>query len=258
MDFVKFEIREQIAYVTIDRQTKLNALNKAVLDELEQCFLDIKKNTEIRVVILTGAGEKAFVAGADINQFPSMTPEEAYTFSKRGQAIFSLIESSRKPVIAAVNGFALGGGCELAMACHLRYASENAVFGQPEVKLGVIAGFGGTQRLPRIVGTGHALEMLLTGKMIKAKKAAEIGLVNDVFPLSELMSRVEEIAGVMLQQAPQSQAFTLRAVNGGVELPLENGLDLEASAFQDVFRTEDRVEGARAFLDHRLPEFKNK
>ncbi len=258
MNLVKLEISKRIAWVTIDRQTKLNALNGDVLDELELCFQTIRENSQIGVVIITGAGEKSFVAGADINQFPSMTAAEAYTFSKRGQTVFSLIEASRKPVIAAVNGFALGGGCELAMACHLRYASENAMFGLPEVKLGVIAGFGGTQRLARIVGTGRALDMLLSGKMITAETAAKFGLVNEVYPLSDLLTQVEELAHVILQQGPQAQAFTLEAVYGGLGRPLEDGLQLEASAFRDVFKTEDRIEGATAFLERRSPDFKNR
>ncbi|NQV29847.1 MAG: enoyl-CoA hydratase/isomerase family protein [Candidatus Marinimicrobia bacterium] len=258
MESINFQVRGKIAWVTIDRQAKLNALNKEVLDELEFCFQKIEENSDIGVVIITGAGEKSFVAGADINQFPSMTPEEAHTFSRRGQAVLSLIEASRKPVIAAVNGYALGGGCELAMACHLRYASENAMFGLPEVKLGVIAGFGGTQRLPRIVGTGRALDMLLSGRMITANNAAKIGLVNEVFPQANLLTQVEEIAGVILQQGPRAQAFTLESVYGGAGQTLEDALKVEASAFRDVFKTEDRIEGATAFLEHRPPEFKNR
>lgn len=258
MDVVRLEINRGIATVTIDRQSKLNALNADVLDQLENCFKSIAAKSDVRVVLLTGAGEKSFVAGADINQFPNMTPDEAHIFSKRGQAVFSLIESSLKPVIAAVNGFALGGGCELALACHLRYASENAMFGLPEVKLGVISGFGGTQRLPRLVGTGRALEMLLSGKMIKADKALEMGLVNEVFTQDELFNSVREIAESLLAQGPQAQAFTLKAVYAGAGRPLAEGLSEEAKAFRDVFDTEDRVEGATAFLERRKAEFKNK
>ncbi len=258
MEFVKLEISGGIAKVLIDRQSKLNALNAQVLDELESCFLELKEQAEVRVIIITGAGEKAFVAGADISQFPSMTSEEAHAFASRGQAVFSLIESSTKPVIAAVNGFALGGGCELALACHLRYASENAQFGQPEVKLGVIAGFGGTQRLPRLVGTGHALDLLLSGRMIDSEEAARIGLVNQVFSQAELMTKVEEIAEVIMSQGPQAQAFTLKAVYDGAGLHLSEGLKVEAGTFRDVFDTEDRIEGANAFLERRLPKFKNR
>ena len=258
MEVIKCGINGGIARVTIDRQSKLNALNALVLDELESCFLSLRDNPEVRIIILTGAGEKSFVAGADINQFPTMTPEEALIFSRRGQAVFSLIESSAKPVIAAVNGFALGGGCELAMACHLRYASENAKFGLPEVKLGVLAGFGGTQRLPRIVGAGRALDMLLSGKMISAKKALRIGLINEIFPQTELIARVEEMAEVILANGPQAQALTLKAVYAGIGTPIEQGLLEEASAFEEVFKTEDRVEGTTAFLERRPPQFKNR
>ncbi|MEA3287292.1 MAG: enoyl-CoA hydratase-related protein [Candidatus Marinimicrobia bacterium] len=258
MEFVRLEINEGIARVTIDRQSKLNALNAQVLDELETCFLSLKKHSEAQVIMITGAGEKSFVAGADISQFPSLSPEEAHTFSLRGQAVFSLIEASVKPVIAAVNGFALGGGCELALACHLRYASENALFGQPEVKLGVIAGYGGTQRLPRLIGTGYALDLLLSGRMVSAAEALGMGLVNGVFTQAELLSKVEELAGTIRDQGPQALAFTLQAVFEGAGKPLKDGLDIEATAFRDVFKTDDRVEGATAFLEHRSPDFKNR
>ncbi len=258
MEYVKLDIHGAIARVTIDRQGKLNALNATVLDELESCFLDLQENSAVRAVIVTGAGEKSFVAGADISQFPSLTPEEAQAFSVRGQTVFSLIESSSKPVIAAVNGFALGGGCELALACHLRYASDNAVFGQPEVKLGVIAGYGGTQRLPRLIGTGRALDLLLSGRMVKAKEAHQMGLVNDVFTLAELLTKVEEIVKVILAQGSQAQAFTLNVVYKGAGKSLAEGLKDEATAFRNVFETEDRVEGALAFLERRSPKFKNR
>jgi len=257
MEFINLQIQAGIARVTIDRQTKLNALNAQVLDELESCFLQLKDDSDARVIIVTGAGEKSFVAGADIGQFPSMTPQEALQFARRGQQIFSLIEDSAKPVIAAVNGFALGGGCELAMACHLRYAADNAQFGQPEVKLGVIAGYGGTQRLPRLIGTGRALDLLLSGRMVAAHEAKQLGLVNDVFSRSELLNKVESIAAVIMAQGPQAQAFTLKAVYQGAGRPLAQALDVEAEAFHDVFETEDRVEGATAFLERRAPNFKN-
>ncbi|NQV42963.1 MAG: enoyl-CoA hydratase/isomerase family protein [Candidatus Marinimicrobia bacterium] len=258
MEVVQLEMKGGVAHITIDRQSKLNALNEVVLNELEQVFLDLKHNEEARVIVITGAGEKSFVAGADISQFPSMSPEEAHSFAKRGQAVFSIIESSSKPVIAAINGFALGGGCELALACHLRFASENAMFGQPEVKLGVIAGYGGTQRLPRLIGEGRALDLLLSGRMIKADEALQIGLINAVFPQVELLSKVEAYADLLMAQSPQAQALTLKAVYRGIDTTLSQGLDAEASAFRDVFKTEDRIEGATAFLERRPAKFKNR
>lgn len=258
MDFIKLDINEGIARITIDHQQKLNALNAQIFDELEVTFIDLENNSQVRAVMVTGAGEKSFVAGADISQFPSLTPDEAYALAKRGQSVFSRIESSSKPVIAAVNGFALGGGCELALACHLRYASENALFGQPEVKLGVIPGYGGTQRLPRLIGSGRALDLLLSGRMVKADEARDIGLVSEVFSSTELIPKVEEIISQLLSQGPQAQAFTLKAVYSGAGRTLAEGLEIEATAFRDVFKTEDRVEGAKAFLERRAPDFKNR
>lgn len=258
MEFIKVEILDRIAVVTVDRQSKLNALNSQVLDELESCFLDLRKNDEVRVIILTGAGEKAFVAGADVGQFPSMTAADAEEFSTRGQAVFAVIENSRKPVLAAVNGFALGGGSELAMACHLRFASDNAQFGLPEVKLGVIAGFGGTQRLPLLVGTGRALDILLSGRMVDAEEAKSIGLVNEVCSQTELMDYVLGRANGLMEQAPLAQTFTIQAVYAGIGQDMESGLREEVRAFRDVFDTEDRIEGSQAFLERRKPDFKNR
>ncbi len=258
MEFVRVDIQGGIARVTIDRQSKLNALNAQVLDELESCFEDLKNKADARIIIITGGGDKSFVAGADISQFPSLSSAEAYQFSIRGQTVFSLIESSLKPVIAAVNGFALGGGCELALACHLRYASTEARFGQPEVKLGVIAGYGGTQRLPRLIGLGQALDLLMSGRMVGADEALGMGLVNGIFDGAELMEKVEEVARVILKQGPQAVAFTLKAAYAGAGRPLAEGLAIEAAAFRDVFETEDRIEGATAFLERRPPEFKNR
>lgn len=244
--------------MTIDRQSKLNALNSQVLDELETTFLKLQKNAEAKVVIITGAGPKSFVAGADISQFPSMTPVEAQKLSERGQHVFSVVEDTHKPVIAAVNGFALGGGCELAMACHIRIASDNAQFGQPEVKLGVIAGYGGTQRLPRLVGTGRALDMLLTGRMVNAQEALDIGLVNAIYSQDSLLEEAGKKADELMQQGPQAQAYTLQAVYSGMGKTLKDGLQEEAAAFRDVFDTEDRIEGASAFLERRSADFKNR
>jgi enoyl-CoA hydratase len=257
MEFVDVRKAGALAWVTITREAKLNALNAQVVDDLETAFTDLHSDDSIRAVVITGQGEKSFVAGADISQFPELSPDEALAFSKRGQSVFNLIEATPKPVMAAVNGFALGGGCELALACHLRYAADTASFGQPEVKLGVIAGYGGTQRLPRLIGNGRALDLLLSGRMIKAQEALEMGLVNGVFPAADLLAEVEKIAGVLLQQGPQAQRYTLAAVLEGAGQHIANGLDVEAAAFEDVFRTTDRVEGARAFLERRAPEFKN-
>ena len=257
MEFVDVRKAGALAWVTITREAKLNALNAQVVHDLETAFTDLHSDDSIRAVVITGQGEKSFVAGADISQFPELSPDEALAFSKRGQSVFNLIEATPKPVVAAVNGFALGGGCELALACHLRYAADTASFGQPEVKLGVIAGYGGTQRLPRLIGNGRALDLLLSGRMIKAQEALEMGLVNGVFPAADLLAEVEKIAGVLLQQGPQAQRYTLAAVLEGAGQHIANGLDVEAAAFEDVFRTTDRVEGARAFLERRAPEFKN-
>jgi enoyl-CoA hydratase len=258
MAHVSLRKDDGLAWVTIDRQTKLNALNALVMDELEQVFRDLHSDDTVLAVILTGAGEKAFVAGADISQFPELSPEEALSFAQRGQAVLNLIEATPKPVIAAVNGFALGGGCELAMACHLRYAADSASFGQPEVKLGVIAGYGGTQRLPRLVGTGRALDMLLSGRIVPAREAAEFGLVNGVYPQAELLAKVEQIARKLMLMGPQAQRWTLQAVYEGAGQHISTALDEEARCFQEVFRTEDHVEGAQAFLERRDPDFKNR
>lgn len=258
METVGVQVKNGVATVIIDRQAKLNALNQTVLNELEQTFMDLEENESVRVIVITGAGEKSFVAGADITQFLDLSPQEAYQFAQRGQAVFSLIEGSAKPVIAAVNGFALGGGCELALACHLRYAADTASFGQPEVKLGVIAGFGGTQRLPRLIGKGRALDLLLSGRMIKADEAYQMGLVNAVFPQDELMSEVQAYAEILMAQGPQAQSLTLRAVSTGLDGSLSSGLEEEARAFQDAFKTEDQQEGVEAFLERRHPNFKNR
>ena len=258
MSRVEVAVKEQLAVLTLDRREKLNALNAELLGQLEKAFEGAVNNPQVRVIIITGAGEKAFVAGADIGQFPDLTPEQAYEFARRGQELFLKIQRAEEPVIAAVNGYALGGGCELALACHLRYASENARFGQPEVTLGIIAGYGGTQRLPRLVGTGYALDLLLSGRMVDAREAYRMGLVNGVFPAEELLPEVEKVARRIASQGPQALKQTLRAVFQGYNLPMEQALEIEAQAFRDVFATEDRVEGTRAFLEKRKPDFKGK
>src|SRR5437879_1400841 len=221
---LKFEIKDRIAYVTINRPDKLNALNMATMSELRQAFTELRDDAETRVVLLTGAGEKAFVAGADINELNKNNPVEAKAYTHKGQAVLDLIENLGKPVIACINGFALGGGCELSMACTFRLASENAKIGQPEVKLGIIAGYGGSQRLPRLAGNGWAMQNLLTGEMVSAQEAHRIGLVNEVLPAADLMKRAEEIAKKIIANAPLAVQYTMEAVNKGLDMTLAEGL----------------------------------
>lgn len=255
---LKFEKRNRVAYVTIARSKVLNALNRATMAELHAVFSDIRDDDEIRLAILTGEGEKAFVAGADINELATLGPVEGAEFAKRGQAVFDLVENCGKPVIACVNGFALGGGCELAMACTIRLASENAKFGQPEVKLGIIPGYGGTQRLPRLVGKGLANQIMLSGEMITAQEAHRIGLVNEVVPLGELIPRAEALAAKILSNGPLACRYVIEAVNKGMEMTLQEGLFLEASLFGLCCSTEDKNEGTKAFLEKRTAQFKRK
>ena len=255
---IKFEKKNQIAYVTIDRPKVLNALNMATMQELKTVFADLKDDAEVRVVILTGAGEKSFVAGADINELSQQTPVSAKECTHRGQAIVDAIENLGKPVIACVNGFALGGGCELAMACTMRLASDNAKFGQPEVKLGLIPGYGGTQRLPRLVGKGLAMQQVLTGEMISAQEAHRIGLVNEVVPQAELIARAEAIAAKIIANSPLAIQYAMEAVNRGFDMPLADGLFLEATLFAVCCATEDKNEGTKAFLEKRAAQFKGK
>jgi enoyl-CoA hydratase len=247
-----------IAVVTINRPAKLNALNNETLDELNECFLSIRNDGNIKVVIITGAGEKAFIAGADISELNNLTFDTAESFALKGQAVFNLIAHLDKPVIAAVNGFALGGGCELALACHLRIASDKAKFAQPEINLGTIPGYGGTQRLTRLINSGRAAEMILTGDMIGAEEALRIGLVNKVFPAGELMMKTFELAGVISSKSKIAVSMALRAITGCTELSLQSGLNLEAELFTLCCGSEDFKEGTAAFLEKRKPIFKNK
>lgn len=255
---IKFEKKNQIAYITIDRPKVLNALNMATMQELQIVFSAVKDHTDVHAVILTGAGEKAFVAGADIGELSEHSPVSAKEYTHRGQAVIDAIEHLGKPVIACINGFALGGGCELALACTMRLASENAKLGQPEVKLGLIPGYGGTQRLPRLVGKGPALQLLLTGEMITAQEAHRIGLVNEVLPAGELIARAEAIAAKIIANAPLAVQYCIEAVNHGYDLTLAEGLFLEATLFGVCCSTEDKNEGTRAFLEKRAPQFKGK
>lgn len=252
------EKREGVAIVTVNRPDKLNALNQRVMKELGACFEGLRDDDDVRVVILTGAGEKAFVAGADINELAVQTPVQGKETSLAGQRILDAIENLGKPVIAAVNGYALGGGCELAMACTLRIASENARFGQPEVKLGIIPGYAGTQRLPRLVGKGLAHQMILTGDPITAAEAYRIGLVNQVVPLNELMAAAEALAHKIMANAPLAVKFAMEAVNHGMEMTTAQGEFLEATLFGLCCTTADMKEGTRAFLEKRPAKFTGK
>jgi len=258
MENVRLEKKNKIAYVTIDRPKVLNALNMATMGELQQVFTELAADREIRVVILTGGGEKAFVAGADINELSRNNAVEAKAYTHRGQAVLDLIENLGKPVIACINGFALGGGCEIAMACTMRLASENAKLGQPEVKLGIIPGYGGTQRLSRLVGTGLAMQILLTGEMISAQEAHRIGLVNEVAPADRLVTRAEEIAQKIIANAPLAIEYCMEAVNQGMNMTLQEGLFLEATLFSVCCATDDKNEGTRAFLEKRPANFQGK
>src|SRR6476660_2164629 len=258
MENVKLEKKHAIAYVTIDRPKVLNALNMATMQELWQVFSDLRDDKQIRVVILTGGGEKAFVAGADINELAKNDPVEAKAYTHKGQATLDLIENLGKPVIGCINGFALGGGCEIAMACTMRLASENAKLGQPEVKLGIIPGYGGTQRLPRLVGTGLAMQMLLTGEMITAQEAHRIGLVNEVTAPADLIPRAEAIAQKIIANGPLAVQYAMEAVNKGMEMTLAEGLFLEATLFGVCCATEDKKEGTTAFLEKRAAQFKGR
>ena len=255
---LKFETKDSIAYLTISRPEKLNALNMQTMRELRHAFTRIKEDHDVRVVILTGAGEKAFVAGADIGELSRNSPVEAKEYTHQGQAVLDLMENCGKPVIACINGFALGGGCEIAMACTMRLASENARLGQPEVKLGIIPGYGGTQRLPRLVGKGIAMQMLLAGEMITAQEAHRIGLVNEVLPAGKLLERAAEIAQKIIANAPLAVRYTMEAVNQGMEMTQQAGLFLEATLFSVACATEDKLEGTRAFLEKRPAAFKGK
>ena len=249
-----YEKKGAVAYVTLNRPRVLNALNRQTWKELRTVFEDARDDAEIRGVILTGAGDKAFIAGADIGELAHVTAVEAEQSSSYGQAVLDLIENLGKPVIAAVNGYALGGGCETAMACTIRVAAEHAKFGQPEVTLGLIPGGGGTQRLPRLVGKGRALQLILSGGMIDAQEAHRIGLLNEVVP-GDLLIRAEAILKQIFANAPIAVKFSLEAVNRGLETNLAEGLSLEASLFGLCAGTGDKAEGTSAFLAKRTPQF---
>jgi enoyl-CoA hydratase len=247
-----------VATVTINRPKVLNALNAATLDDLRRAILSLKHDAAIRCVILTGAGEKSFIAGADINELAVQTPVSGREHARTGQHVLDLIEHMGKPVIAAINGFALGGGCELAMACTLRIAADTARLGQPEINLGIIPGYAGTQRLARLIGRGRALELLLTGDHVTAAEAHRLGLVNRVVPAAELMAEAKKLAAALAAKAPVAMRYIIDAVNKGLDMPLAEAQTFEATLFGLVSTTEDMREGTRAFLEKRKAEFRGK
>jgi len=252
---VLYEKKNGIAYVTVNRPKVLNALNTPTWKDLQTAFADARDDANVRGVILTGAGNKAFIAGADIGELAQATGFEAEQSSRFGQEVLDLIENLGKPVVAAVNGFALGGGCETAMACTVRLAVETARFGQPEVTLGLVPGGGGTQRLPRLVGKGRALQLILSGEMIGAQEAYRVGLVNEIVPAADLVARAEAILNRIAANAPIAVKLALEAVNKGMETSQSEGLLLEASYFGLCAATEDKREGTSAFLEKRPPQF---
>jgi enoyl-CoA hydratase/carnithine racemase len=258
LENVVYDKKGPIAYVTLNRPKVLNALNKATVDELRASFEDARDDSAVRGVILTGAGEKAFAAGADIAEIANNTAVQAEEGTRRGQALTDLIENLGKPVIAAVNGYALGGGCELTMSCTIRVAAESAKFGQPEVKLGVMPGYGGTQRMPRLVGKGRALKLILSGDIIDAAEAYRIGLVDELVPNATLIERAEAVLMKIIANAPLSLKYALEAVNKGMETSVAEGLLIEASLFAVCASTDDKKEGTSAFLEKRAPKFQGK
>ncbi len=250
---ILIETDNKVALITINRPKSLNALNASVITELSNAVKHFAQDKDVRAIIITGSGEKSFVAGADIKEFSDFGKEQAEALAKNGQEIlFDTIENLSKPVIAAINGFALGGGLELAMACHIRYASENAKLGLPEVTLGLIPGYGGTQRLPKLVGKGLANEMIFSAKMISAKKAQEIGLVNEVFPSEELIEKTKELAHLISRNSPEAISKAIKAINLS---DTENGFEVEIRSFGELFETKDKKEGVNAFLEKRKPNF---
>jgi len=253
-----YEVKEQIARITFNRPNVLNALNRQTVEELGECLDAARRDDAVRVVILTGAGEKAFVAGADINELAKRTPVDGKDFTLFGQGIIRRLETLGKPSIAAINGFALGGGCEMALACTMRIASRNAKIGQPEVKLGILPGYGGSQRLPRLCGKGIAQELILTGEMITAEEALRVGLVNRVVEPAELLATAEGIAKKIIANAPLAVRYAMEAVERGMEMPQEEGLFLEATLFGLCCATEDMREGTRAFLEKRPAKFQGR
>lgn len=258
MDTVLITTDESVATITINRPEAMNSLNYQVLQELARAVARLREDAGVKAVILTGAGEKAFVAGADVAAMSEMTPAEGYDFVRYGQEVFAAIETMPKPVIAAVNGYALGGGCELAMACDLRIAAETAKFGQPETNVGIIPGFGGTQRLPRLIGKGRALELIFTGEMITATEAERLGLVNKVVPAAELLPEARRMAAKIATKSPLILRLAKNAVNYGLNADLETACAYEASLLGLCFASEDKREGMAAFIAKRQPHFQGR
>jgi len=255
---ILFEKKESIAYITFNRPKVLNALNRKTLEELRDALLDARDDSSVRVLILTGSGEKSFVAGADIAELAQRTPVDGKEFSLFGQSVFHLLETLGKPSICAINGFALGGGCEMALCCTIRLASKTAKVGQPEVKLGIIPGYGGSQRLARLCGKGAAHELCLSGEMITAEEAQRIGLVNHIYEPADLLPAAEALAKKIIANAPIAVKYTMEAIERGVEMPQEEGLFLEATLFGLSCATEDMREGTKAFLEKRKADFKSR
>jgi enoyl-CoA hydratase/carnithine racemase len=255
---ILFEKKDGIAYITFNRPKVLNALNRKTLEELQHALLEVRADESVRVLILTGAGEKSFVAGADIGELAVQTPVNGKEFSLFGQSVFHLLETMGKPSICAINGFALGGGCELALSCTMRIASKTAKLGQPEVKLGILPGYGGSQRLARLCGKGVAHELCLTGEMITAEEALRIGLVNHIYEPAELIPAAEAMAKKIIANGPVAVKFTMEAIERGVEMAQEEGLFLEATLFGVACATEDMREGTKAFLEKRPAQFKGR
>jgi enoyl-CoA hydratase len=254
-DNLLLEREDAVVILTVNRPKVLNALNSQTIDELRRAVLEVRHDPAVRCLVVTGAGDKAFVAGADINELATQTPAGGREHALRGQHVFDLIETLGKPVIAAVNGFALGGGCELAMACTLRLAADTARLGQPEVGLGLIPGYAGTQRLPRLIGKGRALELLLTGRMVPAAEAFQMGLVNRVVPAADLMAEARTLAQTLAAGAPVAMRYIIDAVNQGLEMPFAEAGNHEATLFGLVSSTADMREGTRAFLEKRKATF---
>ena len=255
MKFIKLNIENYIAIIEINNESQLNALNQKVLLELNSVISKLESDKLVKIIIITGYGKKAFVAGADIKEMQKMSKEEAYNYSRLGNQLFLKIENLKKPVIAAINGYALGGGCELALSCHIRYASSNAVFGQPEVKLGLVTGFGGSQRITKNISKSHSMEMLLSGRMYSADESLKIGLINKIFNIDELLDEVKSIAKNIINNSPKAIEKTIELINKSYDLKIEDGLTVESIEFGKLFNEDETNEGLSAFIEKRKPKF---